>query len=157
MVLLMVSLELGFLPALAGVSATLALIPLQVRVRLHACVAGFRACMQLSSCLLCAPWIAEQKPCCAPTLHATHPQAMLVRPVAGIRRSTAARTDERVRLTGEVIQVRRLGWGLGWQTVHNQTLQRGSSGACRGSRGGVCAGGGRGGGERGGSGVWEEA
>jgi hypothetical protein len=33
-------------------------------------------------------------------------QVMLVRPVAGIRRATAQLTDERVRLSGEVIQVR---------------------------------------------------
>jgi hypothetical protein len=33
-------------------------------------------------------------------------QALLVRTIAGLRRNTAARTDERVRLTGEVIQVR---------------------------------------------------
>jgi hypothetical protein len=32
-------------------------------------------------------------------------QALLVRTIAGLRRNTAARTDERVRLTGEVIQV----------------------------------------------------
>jgi hypothetical protein len=33
-------------------------------------------------------------------------QAMLVRPVAGIRRATAGCTDQRVRLTSEAIQVR---------------------------------------------------
>jgi hypothetical protein len=33
-------------------------------------------------------------------------QALLVRTIAGLRRNTASRTDERVRLTGEVIQVR---------------------------------------------------
>jgi hypothetical protein len=32
-------------------------------------------------------------------------QALLVRTIAGLRRNTAQRTDERVRLTGEVIQV----------------------------------------------------
>jgi hypothetical protein len=35
-------------------------------------------------------------------------QALLVRTIAGLRRNTAQRTDERVRLTGEVIQVRLL-------------------------------------------------
>ncbi|KAF6260228.1 P-loop containing nucleoside triphosphate hydrolase protein [Scenedesmus sp. NREL 46B-D3] len=59
MVLLMVSLELGFVPAICGMAAMLAVIPLQ---------------------------------------------ALLVRTIAGLRRNTAARTDERVRLTGEVIQ-----------------------------------------------------
>eukprot|EP00879_Flechtneria_rotunda_P017481 GHRR01018328.1.p1 GENE.GHRR01018328.1~~GHRR01018328.1.p1 ORF type:complete len:1541 (+),score=583.94 GHRR01018328.1:446-5068(+) len=69
MVLLMVSLELGFVPAVCGMAAMLAVIPMQ---------------------------------------------ALLVRTVAGLRRNTAARTDERVRLTGEVVQgclaMKMLGW-----------------------------------------------
>jgi hypothetical protein len=43
-------------------------------------------------------------PCCLAGLLLL--QALLVRTIAGLRRNTAARTDERVRLTGEVIQVR---------------------------------------------------
>jgi hypothetical protein len=47
---------------------------------------------------------------CVPCL-----QALLVRTIAGLRRNTAQRTDERVRLTGEVIQVGQLGEGLCWR------------------------------------------
>lgn len=36
-------------------------------------------------------------------MHAAAPQALLVQFVGGLRRSTAERADERVRLTGEVI------------------------------------------------------
>jgi ATP-binding cassette subfamily C (CFTR/MRP) protein 4 len=68
-VLLMVSLELGFVPAICGVGACLSVMPLQ---------------------------------------------SLLVRTVAGLRRNTARKTDERVRLTGEVIQgalaMKMLGW-----------------------------------------------
>jgi ATP-binding cassette subfamily C (CFTR/MRP) protein 4 len=68
-VLLMVSLELGFVPAICGVGALLSVMPLQ---------------------------------------------ALLVRTVGGLRMNTAVRTDERVRLTGEVIQgalaMKMLGW-----------------------------------------------
>jgi len=40
-------------------------------------------------------------------------QGLLVRTIAGLRRNTATRTDERVRLTGEVIQVRHYRQQLG--------------------------------------------
>lgn len=49
MVMLMVSLELGVLPALAGVSATLLLIPLQVggpQAMLHICLLDTLSCLQ---------------------------------------------------------------------------------------------------------------
>lgn len=45
---------------------------------------------------------AGTQPCCVLCCL----QALLVRTIAGLRRNTAQRTDERVRLTGEVIQVR---------------------------------------------------
>ncbi|KAJ9515463.1 hypothetical protein QJQ45_016472 [Haematococcus lacustris] len=79
MVFLMVSLELGVLPALAGISATLAIMPLQ---------------------------------------------AFLVQPVASIRRATAARTDERVRLAGEAIQGALACKMLGWEGSLALALQQ---------------------------------
>ncbi len=46
--------------------------------------------------------------------HETTPQALLVQFVGGLRQATAARADERVRLTGEVISgalaMKMLGW-----------------------------------------------
>lgn len=46
-------------------------------------------------------------------------QALLVRTIAGLRRNTAQRTDERVRLTGEVIQV---SWGGGISNIMQMLL-----------------------------------
>eukprot|EP00878_Enallax_costatus_P014214 GHUV01014868.1.p1 GENE.GHUV01014868.1~~GHUV01014868.1.p1 ORF type:complete len:677 (+),score=122.01 GHUV01014868.1:181-2211(+) len=77
MVLLMVSLELGFVPAIAGMAAMLAVIPLQ---------------------------------------------AALARTVARLRRNTAAQTDERVRLTGEVIQGCLAMKMLGWEEPFTKTI-----------------------------------
>jgi hypothetical protein len=91
-VVLMVGLELGFLPALAGIASTL--------------VSLSRDGISFVSWLHCTYFIHDTHPTFFGCMQLLIPlQAILVRPVAGIRRSTAQCTDERVRLASEVIQV----------------------------------------------------
>lgn len=99
-VFVLVGLKLGFLASLAGVSTLLALIPVQVGCSMEArCT---RCCFGRLSC---QPTQAATLP--PPSTHTFLPsrllQALLVRRIGRLRAGTAAQTDERVRLTGEII------------------------------------------------------
>ena len=116
-VFVLVGTKLGFWASLAGCATQMALIPTQVRIWMQA---GERL-----ACAAAASWLGQAleqlRAAAAGLLTAVHPpplhpalptsrrrssaamQAMLVRYIGRLRASTAAQTDERVRLTGEVI------------------------------------------------------
>lgn len=102
----LVGLRLGWLASLAGVATQMALIPTQASQLAPARrVPVAAACRAASANLPCWPGAARpprpQPP--APPVR-THPmQGALVRYIGRLRASTAAQTDERVRLTGEVV------------------------------------------------------
>ena len=137
-VFVLVGAKLGYWASLAGVATLLALIPTQVRGwrRQAGSLPGPPASPPSCCHWRCHTWRAQGRPTPAPHHHYTHltpthpplaprrPQGLLVRYIGRLRASTAAQTDERVRLTGEVVggvlatkmlgeRVGGWGWGAG--------------------------------------------
>ncbi len=117
---LLVGQKLGYWAALAGVSTLITLIPVQAsrrwdqsELRIATGAAGILLSAQRRAAAL-PPRRAVSSPlplCTAqtrltvpqPRCTASCPQGVLVRYIGRLRAATAAQTDERVRLTGEVV------------------------------------------------------